>query len=67
MIAPIQLQCIFSYSILAYPEVEPLAPTTYKSKLVPGGSINSNKCVEIFHMYAMNYNNSILVANALSI
>ncbi len=44
MRAPIQLQCIFSYTILANPEEEPHAPTTYQSKLVPGGSINSNKC-----------------------
>ena len=39
MRAPIQLQCIFSYAILANPEVEPHAPNTYQSKLVPGGSI----------------------------
>ena len=44
MRAPIQLQWIFSYAILAYPEVEPHAHNTYQSKLVPGGSINSNKC-----------------------
>ncbi len=43
MRAPIQLQCIFSYTILANPEVDPRAPNTYQSKLVPGGSINSNK------------------------
>ncbi len=42
--APIQLQCIFSYTILANPEVEPHAPNTYQSKLVPGGSIKSNEC-----------------------
>ena len=41
MIAPIQLQCIFYYTILANPDVEPHAPSTYQSKLVPGGSINS--------------------------
>ncbi len=40
MIAPIQLQCIFSYAILANPELEPHAPNTYQSKLRPGGSIN---------------------------
>ncbi len=44
MRAPIQLQCIFSYAILANPEVEPHAPNTYQSKLVPGGSINNNEC-----------------------
>ena len=44
MRAPIQLQCIFSYTILANPEVEPHAPNTYQSKLVPSDSINSNKC-----------------------
>ena len=43
MIAPIQTQCIFSYTILADPELEPHAPSTYQSKLVIGGSINSNK------------------------
>ncbi len=42
--APIQLQCIFSYTILANPEVEPHAPNTYQSKLVPSDSSNSNKC-----------------------
>ncbi len=31
-------------TILANPEVEPHAPNTYQSKLVPGGFINSNKC-----------------------
>ena len=44
MIAPLQLQCIFLYTILANPEVEPHARNTYQSKLLPGGSINSNKC-----------------------
>ncbi len=45
MIAPIPVQCIFfSYTIQADPEVEPHAPNTYQSILVPGGSINSNKC-----------------------
>ncbi len=39
MIAPIQLQCIFSCTNLANPEVEPHAPNTHQSKLVPGGSI----------------------------
>ena len=29
MRAPIQLQCIFPYTILANPEVEPHAPNTY--------------------------------------
>ncbi len=43
MIAPIQLQCIFSHTILANPELEPHAPNTYQSKLVPSGSINNNK------------------------
>ncbi len=43
MRAPIQLQCIFSCTILANPEVEPHAPYTYQSKLVPSVSINSNK------------------------
>ncbi len=43
MRAPIQLQCIFSYTILANPEVEAHAPNTYQSKLVLVGSINSNK------------------------
>ena len=42
MIALIQLQCIFSYTIQTNPELEPHAPTTYQSKLVPGDSIN--KC-----------------------
>ncbi len=41
---PIQLQCIFSYTILANPEVEAHALYTYQSNLVPGGSIISNKC-----------------------
>ncbi len=44
MRAPIQLQCIFSYAILANPGVEPHAPNTYQSKLLPSVSINSNKC-----------------------
>ncbi len=44
MIAARQLQCIFPIPILINPEVEPHAPNTYQSKLVPGGSINSNKC-----------------------
>ena len=44
MIAPIQLQCTFSYTILANPKLEPHAPDTYQSKLVPGDSIYSNKC-----------------------
>ena len=44
MRAPIQLQCMFSYTILANPKVEPHAPNTYQSKLVPSDSINSNKC-----------------------
>ena len=43
MMAPIQLQCIFSYANLANPEVEPHAPNTYQSKLIPSGSIISNK------------------------
>ncbi len=34
----------FPYTILANPEVKPHAPNTCQSKLVPGGSINSNKC-----------------------
>ncbi len=34
----------FSYTILANPEVEPHASDTYQSKLVPDGSIDSNKC-----------------------
>ena len=38
MRAPIQLHCIFSYTILANPEVEPHAPNTYESKPLPGGS-----------------------------
>ncbi len=41
MIAPIQLQCIFSYTILTNPEVEPHAPNTYQSKWAPVGSINA--------------------------
>ncbi len=41
MIALIQLQ---SYTTLANPKVGPHAPYTYQSKLVPGGSININKC-----------------------
>ncbi len=41
--APIELKCIFSYTILANPEVEPHAPNTYQSNLVPSNSINSNK------------------------
>ena len=41
MMCPMQVQCIFSYTILANPEVE---PHMYQSKLVPGSSINSNKC-----------------------
>ncbi len=44
MRAPLQLQCLFSYTILAIPEVEPHAPHTYQSKPVPCVSINSNKC-----------------------
>ncbi len=44
MRASIQLQCIFSYTILANPEVEPHAHNIYQSKLVPSDSINSNKC-----------------------
>ncbi len=36
MISPIQIQCIFSCTILANPEVEPHAPYTYQSTLVPG-------------------------------
>ncbi len=43
MRAPIQLKCVFSYTILANPEVERHAPDTYQSKPVPGDSINSNK------------------------
>ncbi len=43
MRAPIQLQYIFPYTILANPEVEPHAPNTYKSKLVPGVFNNSKK------------------------
>ncbi len=39
MRAPIRLQCIFPYTILANPEVEPHAPNTYQSKLVPSDSI----------------------------
>ncbi len=39
MRAPIQLQYIFSYTILANPEVEPHAPNTYQWKLVPSDSI----------------------------
>ena len=42
MRVPIQLQYIFSYTILANHEVEPHAPNTYQSKLVPGGSIIPN-------------------------
>ncbi len=34
----------FSHTILANPKVEPHTPNKYQSKLVPGGSINSNKC-----------------------
>ncbi len=44
MRAPIQLQCIFSYTILANRKVEPHAPNTYQSKLVPSDSIDSHKC-----------------------
>ncbi len=44
LIHPILLQCISSYTILANPELGPQAPNTYQSELVPGGSINSNKC-----------------------
>ncbi len=40
MKVPIQLQCIFSYTILVNPEEEPHAPNTYQSELVPGGFIN---------------------------
>ncbi len=39
MRAPIQLQCIFSYTVLANPELEPHAPNTcntYQLKQVPG-------------------------------
>ena len=39
MRAPIQLQCITSYIILANPEVEPHAPNTYQSNQVPDGYI----------------------------
>ncbi len=41
MRAPIQLRCMFSYTILANPEVEPHAPNTYQSILVPSDSFNS--------------------------
>ena len=46
MRAPIQLQCIFPYIILANPEVEPHAPNTctYQSNLVPSDSNKSIKC-----------------------
>ncbi len=44
MTTPVQLQCIFPIPFVANPELEPHAPNTYQSKLVPGGSINSNKC-----------------------
>ena len=43
MIAPIQLQCIFSCTILANQELEPHVPNAYQSKLVPSGFMNSNK------------------------
>ncbi len=36
MRAAIQLQCIFSYTILANPEMEPHAPNTYPNFLVIG-------------------------------
>ena len=59
MRAPIQLQCIFSYTILANPDVEPHAPNTYQSKLAPGGSINGNKCegffAPLFSFSVLNY------------
>ncbi len=44
MIAPIQLQCILSYTVLSNPELEPHVRNTYQSKLVPCCFINSNKC-----------------------
>ena len=44
MRAPIQLQCIFSYTILANSEMEPHAPNTYQPKLVPSDSVISNEC-----------------------
>ncbi len=34
----------FFYTILANSELKPHAPISYQSKLVPGGSIISNKC-----------------------
>ena len=39
MISPIQIQCTFSCTILANPEVEPHASYTYQSTLLPCGSI----------------------------
>ena len=41
MIAHVQLKCIFSYTILANPEVESYAPNTYQSKRVHSGSIDT--------------------------
>ncbi len=44
MIAPIQLQCTFSYTCIPFntanPEVEQRVPNTYHSKLVSSGCIN---------------------------
>ncbi len=61
MIAPIQLQCIFSYTILAKFVLKACASNTYKSKpvllLIP-------KMLSI-HIWAMN-NNAILVAGKYS-
>ncbi len=42
MIAPIQLQGIFSDTILANLELEPHVPNAYQSKLVPDSSINND-------------------------
>ncbi len=38
--SPYKATMYFFYTILANPEVEPHAPTTYQSKLVTGGSID---------------------------
>ena len=37
MRAALQLQCSFSYTVLANPELEPNAPNTYQLKQVPIG------------------------------
>ncbi len=55
MKAPIPLQYIFSYSILANPEMETRAPNTCQSKLVPVGSITQSKLAMNVHGNSWNF------------